>query len=160
MEAFEGLYRTHADRVYALCLRMSADADAATELLQDVFVRVWKKLGTFRGESAFSTWLHRLTVNVVLHQQRSTGRRRLREQPTPDPTALERAPAGGSSVALRLDLERAIAQLPDAARSVFVLHDVEGFRHHEIAAQLGIAVGTSKAHLHRARRRLREMLGP
>lgn len=157
--AFERLYREHADRVYAICLRMSADSDMATSLLQDVFVRVWRKLETFRGESAFSTWLHRLTVNEVLVQLRGDRRRRSREILETDSTGFDHASSRSATPGLRIDLEHAISQLPDSARMVFVLHDIEGLRHHEIAEQLDIAVGTSKAHLHRARRRLREVLG-
>src|SRR5881398_998874 len=128
--AFEALYRAHVGRVYALCLRLTADRARAEELTQDAFVRAWERLASFRGESAFSSWLYRLTVNVVFLGQR----------------------AG------QLDLERAIAALPPGAREVFVLHDVEGYRHHEIARLNGIAVGTSKAQLFRARRLLREAL--
>jgi len=154
--AFEALYRQHVGRVYALCLRLTADAAEAEELTQDAFVRVWERLASFRGESAFSTWLYRVTVNVVLLRFRSTRRRLLRVFSTDDPAALERpaADAGGAA----LDLDRAVAALPPGARQVFVLHDVEGYRHEEIAQLAGIAVGTSKAQLFRARRLLREAL--
>lgn len=157
LEAFESLYRSHVGRIYALCLRMVADPARAENLTQEAFVRAWEKLRSFRGRSAFATWLHRLTVNVVLGEVRSRGRRRdegvaveeLRVVPDPQP---RRDPAA------KLDLERAIAELPTQARMVFVLHDVEGFQHREIGQLLGIAAGTSKAHLHRARRLLREVL--
>lgn len=155
--AFRELYRQHAGRVYALCLRLTGDSSAAEERTQDVFVRLWDKLKSFRGESAFSSWLHRLTVNVVLNEQRTTGRRELRVMPSADPTALERG-KGESMVGLNIDLERAIAELPDGAREVFVLFDIEGYGHAEIANLTGIAEGTSKAQLFRARRLLREKL--
>ncbi|HXF95118.1 MAG TPA: sigma-70 family RNA polymerase sigma factor [Gemmatimonadales bacterium] len=157
--AFERLYRDHAGRVYALCLRLSGDPARAQELVQDVFVRVWRRLESFRGDSAFGTWLHRLAVNVVLMDHRAVGRRERRVESRENLAAAEppgrEAPAG-----LRVDLERAIAALPDGAREVFVLHDVEGYRHEEIAALVGIAVGTSKAQLFRARRLLRRALEP
>ena len=158
-EAFQQLYREHAGRVYALCLRLTGDAATAEERTQDVFVRVWEKLGSFRGESAFSSWLHRLAVNVVLAARRAELRRWQRVFTTDDPEALERG-AGAPSAAGGLDLERAIAALPAGAREVFVLHDVEGYRHEDIAELVGIAVGTSKAQLFRARRLLRGMLEP
>jgi RNA polymerase sigma-70 factor (ECF subfamily) len=156
--AFREIYRQHAGRVYALCLRLTGDAAAAEERTQDVFVRVWHKLHSFRGESAFASWLHRLTVNVVLLERRATGRRERRVAPAADPEMLERAGAGEPVVGLNIDLERAIAALPKGAREVFVLHDIEGFPHAEIARLTGIAEGTSKAQLFRARRLLREML--
>lgn len=157
VRAFESLYRSHAARVYAICLRMVADPSRAEDLTQEAFVRAWEKLGSFRGQSAFATWLHRLTVNVVLGEIRSRGRRKdegvaneeLRAVPDPRP---QRHPEAS------IDLERAIATLPTQARMVFVLHDVEGFRHADIGRLMGIATGTSKAHLHRARQILREVL--
>ncbi|HEV7588521.1 MAG TPA: RNA polymerase sigma factor [Longimicrobium sp.] len=155
--AFERLYRENVDRTYALCLRMSGDGVRAQELVQDVFVRAWEKLGGFEGKSAFSTWLHRLAVNVVLGNRRAEGIRIGRVFGTGDLEAYEtptRPPDPGAAV----DLERAIATLPPGARTVFVLHDVEGYKHEEIAELHGIAVGTCKAQLHRARRLLREAL--
>jgi len=155
--AFRDLYREHAGRIYAVCLRLTGDAAAAEERTQDAFVRAWERLGTFRGESAFGTWLHRLAVNVVLMEQRGRRRRERRVAPASDDPVFERAaavPAGAE----RLDLERAIALLPAGARAVFVLFDVEGYSHEEIAGMCGIAVGTSKAQLFRARRLLRGML--
>ncbi len=156
--AFEQLYREHAGRVYALCLRMAGDAGHARDLAQDVFVRAWERLETYRGDAAFSTWLHRLAVNVVLMDRRVTARRAedtIEEedgQPGP-PLAAHEAPPG-----LRLDLEGAIAALPAMMRQVLVLYDIEGYEHGEIAGLMGIAEGTSKAHLHHARRKLREAL--
>jgi RNA polymerase sigma-70 factor, ECF subfamily len=155
--AFREIYRQHAGRVYALCLRLTGDAAAAEERAQDVFVRVWQSLGSFRGESAFGSWLHRLTVNVVLMERRTTGRRESRVAPAADPAVLEGA-GRESAVGLNIDLERAIAELPEGAREVFVLHDIEGYPHAEIARLTGIAEGTSKAQLFRARRLLREKL--
>jgi len=156
--AFEALYRAHVGRVYALCLRLTADPVRAEELTQDAFVRAWERLASFRGESAFSSWLYRLTVNVVFLAQRASRRRALRVFTTHDPAALERPSDGSGTAAEQLDLERAMAALPPGARQVFVLHDVQGYRHHEIAELTGIAVGTSKAQLFRARRLLREAL--
>ena len=155
--AFRELYREHAGRVYALCLRLTGDSRDAEERTQDVFVRLWDKLRSFRGDSAFSSWLHRLAVNVVLNERRTTGRRERRVMPTEDPAALERN-RGNPTEGLSIDLERAIAELPDGAREVFVLYDIEGYGHGEIAALVGIAEGTSKAQLFRARRLLREKL--
>lgn len=155
--AFEQIYREHMGRVYALCLRLSADPVKARELTQDAFVRAWEKLGSFRGESAFSTWLYRLTVNVALLDRRGAARRG--EESLDDEAALLPARAAGDgSPALKMDLEAAIARLPPAARQVLVLYDIEGYQHEEIAEMLGIAPGTSKAHLFRARRQLREAL--
>jgi RNA polymerase sigma-70 factor (ECF subfamily) len=156
--AFERLYRENAGRVYALCLRLSGDAVWAEELTQDVFVRAWERLGSFRGESAFSTWLHRVAVNVVLAQRRSEGRRNARVALVEDVDFVETAGCPRASAAERMDLEAAIATLPAATRTVFVMHDVEGYTHDEIARMTGRAEGTSKALLHRARRALRERL--
>jgi len=155
-DAFGELYRTHAGRIHALCLRLEGDQARAEELTQDVFVRAWERLSTFRGESAFGTWLHRLAVNVVLADRRSLWRRGRRLLFTDDPAAFERpgeAVSGNST-----DLEGAMAGLPPGARTVFVLHDIEGYTHDEIARLSGIAEGTSKAQLFRARRLLREAL--
>ncbi len=136
---------------------MVADPSRAEDLTQEAFVRAWEKLPSFRGESAFGTWLHRLTVNVVLGRLRSSRRRRGEVMATEELRVVpERGPAREPGAGI--DLERAIAALPPQARLVFVLHDVEGFRHAEIAGLAGIAEGTSKAHLHRARRLLREAL--
>jgi RNA polymerase sigma-70 factor (ECF subfamily) len=155
--AFERLYREHVGRVYALCLRMLGDPVGAEELVQDVFVQAWRRLRTFAGQSAFSTWLHRVAVNVVLMERRAAGRWDRRFVASTD-TAASAAPHRDPPAGLRLDLEQAIAALPPGAREVFVLHDVEGYSHEEIAGLAGIAVGTSKAQLFRARRLLREKL--
>ena len=159
--AFRDLYRQHAGRVYALCLRLTGDAREADERTQDVFVRLWDKLRSFRGDSAFSSWLHRLAVNVVLNEGRTTGRRERRVTPADDPdnaVGAQHAAPPQDSTGMGIDLERAIAQLPDGAREVFVLFDIEGYGHGEIAELTGIAEGTSKAQLFRARRLLREKL--
>lgn len=159
-KAFEGLYRLTSGRVFALCLRMSGDREHARELAHDVFVRVWEKLPGFRGESAFGTWLHRLAVNVVLERQRRDRRRRQHESggydDEVDPAPMLRVVRGDDGN--RLDLESAIARLPLNARTVFVLHEVEGYRHDEIARAMELAEGTVRAHLHRARRLLMEYL--
>jgi len=155
--AFEGLYRAHAGRIFALCLRLAGDRTRAIELVQDVFVRCWERLGSFRGESAFGSWLYRLAVNHVWMANRGDQRREARVRPVEDPQVLER-PGEASTAGLSVDLERAIGSLPDGAREVFVLFDIEGYRHEEIARMTGIAVGTSKAQLFRARRLLREKL--
>jgi RNA polymerase sigma-70 factor, ECF subfamily len=155
--AFEQLYHAQVGRVFALCLRMAGDRTRAEELTQDVFVRAWEKLGSFEGKSAFGTWLHRLAVNLVLGDRRSESVRVGRVFGTESPEQFE-TPGRGPDPGTGMDLERAIATLPPGARTVFVLHDVEGYRHEEIAAMQGSAVGTSKAQLHRARRLLRKAL--
>lgn len=155
--AFEQIYRENVGRVYAICLRIVVNSTRALELTQDVFVRAWQMIGTFRGESAFSSWLYRLAVNVVLVDLRSKRRRTARVMVTDDLAVYDKGQnlaAPGTTI----DLERAIAALPEQARAVFVLHDVEGYQHGEIAALMGMAEGTSKAQLHRARRLLREAL--
>ncbi len=157
--AFEALYRAHVGRVHAVCRRLAGDPTRAEELTQDVFVRAWERLRSFEGRSAFGSWLYRLAVNLVIDAKRAEIRRSAREIAAEDPAAWEnprppREPAAG------WDLERAIAALPPGARMVFVLHEVEGYRHEEIAGMAGLAEGTCKAQLHRARRLLREMLEP
>jgi RNA polymerase sigma-70 factor (ECF subfamily) len=155
--AFERLYRDNERKVFGLCFRLSSDPALAEELTQEVFVRAWRKLGTFRGDSAFSSWLYPLTVNVARSERRSRLRRDARVVATEDPASLERA-AKPPAPEAGFDLEKAIAALPPGARAVFVLHDVEGRTHEEIAGLLDVAVGTSKAQLFRARRLLREAL--
>jgi RNA polymerase sigma-70 factor (ECF subfamily) len=155
--AFEELYQATVGRVFALCLRMCGDRSLAEELTQEAFVRAWQKLPSFRGASAFSTWMHRLTVNVVLGHQRSAGRRATREAAAGE-AWLDAGGTNRERHGIAVDLERAIAALPDGARAVFVLHDVEGYKHAEIAETVGIAVGTSKAQLSRARKLLRKAL--
>lgn len=157
--AFERLYRAHCDRVYGLCWRLSGgDTALAEDLVQESFIRAWNKLDLFRGDSSFGTWLHRLATNVALSDRRIRVRRVGRERPF-DETA-ERTAVGARDVAqgLRSDLEQAIAALPERARTVLVLFDVEGYTHDEIAGLTGMAVGSSKAQLHRARKLVREAL--
>ncbi|GIW52429.1 MAG: RNA polymerase sigma factor [Gemmatimonadales bacterium] len=151
--AFERLYRSHAARVYTLARRM-AGSERAEELTQDVFVRAWQKLHTFRGEAAFGTWLYRLALNVILGNRavRAAERGRFEGDPDAEPVGKQRA------LELAIDFESAVERLPKGARQVFVLHDVEGFTHREIARMLGITEGTSKAQLHRARMMLRRHL--
>ena len=155
--AFEVLFREHVGRVYAICLRTCGDTSRAEELTQDVFVHTWEVIGSFRGESAFSSWLHRLTVNVILSNIRSDKRRLARVFGTDDLGPFD-TQGDTSHAGINLDLEQSIQRLPTRARVVFVLHDIEGFKHEEIADKLEIAVGTSKAQLHRARKLLREAL--
>jgi RNA polymerase sigma-70 factor, ECF subfamily len=155
--AFEAVYRTHLPRVYSLVRRMTAGRDA-DELTQDVFVRLWQKLGTFRGDSSFTTWLHRLAVNVVIERFRTDQVRRGRM--VDGENILEMLPGPAQTRDLGMDFETALEKLPDGAREIFVLHDVEGYKHHEIATLLEISAGTSKAQLHRARMMLRKHLGP
>jgi len=153
--AYERLYRNHVARVHSLARRMISP-EAADEVTQDVFVRAWEKLGTFRGEAAFGTWLHRLAINVILGRRAHLGLQRERYDDKED--AFDAVPTRPVTPELGIDFETAIARLPKGARQVFVLHDVEGFKHEEIADNLGISVGTSKAQLHRARMMLRRHL--
>jgi RNA polymerase sigma-70 factor (ECF subfamily) len=160
-QAFERLYRKHVNRVYALCARMVADRARAEELTQDVFVRAWEKLHLFRGDSSFATWLHRLAVNVVLNDRKTEGRRRNRFEEEDEEHGMD-GYVGVVGMVLApgdlLDLEKAITRLPPGARRVFTLHDVEGYKHEEIAEMLGVTTGATKAQLHRARMLLREAL--
>lgn len=167
--AFEQLYRGHAARVFALCLRMSGSRQRAADLTQDVFVHVWQRLNTWRGESALASWIYRLTVNLVLSNVRGEQRRQKHEMTDADDDTtgendaesaerIERGSVRPASVHEAIDLERAIAGLPPGARTVFVLHDVEGYQHDEIATMMGTAEGTCRAQLHRARKLLMEAL--
>lgn len=152
--AFERLYRRHVGRIHALCLRMAGDPVAAEELVQEVFVRAWERLAGFRGDAAFATWLHRVAVNVLLVDRRSTGRRLARVEPVAEVDGPGPLPSPGAA----LDLDRALATLPAKARQVFVLHEVEGLAHEEVADAMGTTVGTAKGQLHRARSLLRRFL--
>jgi RNA polymerase sigma-70 factor (ECF subfamily) len=154
--AFERLYRAHVGRIHGLARRMLGSRDA-DEVTQDIFVRTWQKLGQFRGESAFSTWLHRLAVNVVIERRRSFAIQR--ERMSDDPSALDELTVMPPRAHITIDFERAIDQLPPGARQIFVLHDIEGYKHREIAVLLDIASGTSKRQLHRARMLMRKHLG-
>lgn len=156
--AFERLYRSHVARIHTLARRM-VDEDHADDLTQEVFVRAWQKLSTFRGEAAFGTWLHRLAVNVILGRRKTIGSERRRF--AADDEAIDSAPAPRAEAdagAWGIDFETAIARLPERARQVFLLHDVAGYRHEEIADLLGVVPGTSKSQLHHARMALRQHL--
>ncbi|MBD0372609.1 MAG: RNA polymerase sigma factor [Pyrinomonadaceae bacterium] len=161
ISAFELLYERHNRRVYSLCLRMTQNASEAEDLAQEVFIQLFRKIGSFRGESAFTTWLHRLTVNQVLMHFRKRGVRM--EQTTEDGETPVQVVAGTENplqmpVVDRIALDKAISQLPPGYRTVFILHDVEGHEHEEIARMLGCSVGTSKSQLHKARMKLRGLL--
>lgn len=157
-DAFEALYRAHAPRVYALCLRLTADVAQANELTQDVFIRAWHALPEFRADADLATWLHRIAVNAMLQQRRGDRRREARvalaEDRDDDAEAMLEGSADARDVLAEIDLERAVAMLPPGARRAFVLHDVEGYSHVEIAAMTGLAAGTLRAQLHRARQLL------
>jgi len=163
-EAFEVLYNLHKRRVYSLCLRMTANAAEAEDLTQEAFLQLFRKIATFRGESAFSTWLHRMAVNVVLMQLRKKG---LPVVPLEETVESEeetpKKELGGVDTKLagsidRMILERAIGKLPPGYRTIFVLHDVEGYEHNEIAGIVGCSIGNSKSQLHKARLKLRDLL--
>ena len=164
--AFDFLYQMHSRRVYALCLRMVNNPADAEDLMQEAFLQLFRKIGTFRGESAFSTWLHRMTVNVVLMRLRkkSLPVASLEETTEPDEeTGGPRKDIGAPDLRLsgavdRVNLERSVEKLPPGYRTVFVLHDVQGYEHNEIAEIMGCSVGNSKSQLHKARTRLRDLL--
>jgi len=162
--AFEALYNLHKRRVYSLCLRMTANTAAAEDLTQEAFLQLFRKIGTFRGESAFSTWLHRMAVNVVLMQLRKKGLPVVpleenieteEESPRKEPGADDPRLAGSID---RMQLQRSIESLPPGYRMIFLLHDVEGYEHNEIAEMVGCSIGNSKSQLHKARMKLREIL--
>ena len=155
--AFDALYAAHVDRVFALCLRMSADERRAEELTQQVFVKAWDRIGAFRGESAFATWLHRVAVNTVLDDRKARSRRPEQLSALPE-DAFRGAAREGTDPTGRLELERAIASLPDRARTAIVLHGIEGYSYEEVAELMDVAVGTVKSHIHRARSLLLERL--
>jgi len=159
VDAFERLYQLHAGRVHALCLRLAGQPMEARELVQDTFVHAWEALPRFRGESSLTTWLHRIAVNAMLERRRRDRRRSARVSLAGDEDEVEGAPLGGGSVppadvATAIDLERAIAALPPGVRRAFVLHEVEGYSHEEVAGMTGLATGTLRAQLHRARQLL------
>ena len=165
-EAFQFLYNLHKRRVYSLCLRMTGNTASAEDLTQEAFLQLFRKIGTFRGESAFSTWLHRMAVNVVLMQLRKKG---LPVVPIDEATegdeegSVVKKEPGAPDERLagsidRLQLQRAVDELPPGYRTIFVLHDVEGYEHNEIAAIVGCSIGNSKSQLHKARIKLRELL--
>ncbi len=164
-EAFEFLYHLHKRRVYSLCLRMTGNTAEAEDLAQEAFLQLFRKIGTFRGESAFSTWLHRLSVNVVLMhlRRKSLPETPLEEYTEPSQEDGPRREIGVRDLALtgsidRVNLERAIERLPPGYRTIFVLHDMEGYEHNEIAGMMGCSIGNSKSQLHKARMKLRDLL--
>jgi RNA polymerase sigma-70 factor (ECF subfamily) len=161
LAAFEMIYQRYHRRTYSLCLRMTNSQTEAEDLTQEVFIQLFRKIGSFRGDSAFSTWLHRLTVNQVLMHFR---RRSVKNEKTsedgevPEQTVHGTANPNKMPVIDRIALKNAIAQLPNGYRNVFVLHDVEGYEHEEVAKMMGISIGTSKSQLHKARLKLRGLL--
>ena len=161
MMAFEELYQRHHRRVYSICLRMLQNASEAEDLTQDVFIQLYRKVGSFRGDSAFTTWLHRLTVNQVLMHFR---KRNVKFEKTTEEgeTPVQIVPGTESPFKMpivdKIAIDTAIAQLPEGYKNVFVLHDVEGFEHEEVARILGCSVGTSKSQLHKARLKMRKLL--
>ncbi len=156
-EAFERLYRRHVARVRSLAQwLMGSPATDVDDAVQDVFVRVWQKLGTFAGQSAFGTWLHRVAVNLLLRRRQTIGREQARRGGDDESLGMVTAPV--SHPELRLAIETAVGTLPAGAREVFVLHDMEGYKHEEIGSLLGIDPGTSRSQLHRARMMLRRVL--
>lgn len=157
--AFETLYRTHVSRVLGLCLRMTRRRDIAEDCTQQAFVRAWRSLGAFEGRSAFATWLHRIAVNEVLTHARNRGTRVELEETGDEADELQTDASGEYDAGEVMDVERALATLPEGSRHVVVLQAVYGYSHEEVADMLGIAVGTCKAQLHRGRRLLRERLG-
>jgi RNA polymerase sigma-70 factor (ECF subfamily) len=161
MMAFEEIYNRHHRRVYSICLRMLQNATEAEDLTQDVFIQLYRKIGSFRGDSAFTTWLHRLTVNQVLMHFRKRNvkfEKTTEEGETPVQIVPGTENAKKMPIVDKIALENAIAQLPNGYRNVFVLHDVEGYEHEEVARLLGCSVGTSKSQLHKARLKLRKLL--
>ena len=161
MDAFEELYNRHNRRVYSLCLRMTQNPTEAEDLAQEAFIQLFRKIGSFRGDSAFTTWLHRLTVNQCLMHFRKKSvkvERTTEEGETPVQIVLGTGNPNSMPVLDRIALDNALSQLPPGYRTVFVLHDIEGHEHEEIARMLGVAVGTSKSQLHKARMKLRKLL--
>ena len=162
VDAFEAMYNEHAARVYALCLRLTANPVEARDLTQDTFVRAWEALPNFRGDANITTWLHRIAVNAMLMQRRSTQRRLSRvalvEDERDDADGVPQGSVAPADVGAAIDLERAIAALPPGVRRAFVMHDVEGYSHDEIARMTGLAAGTLRAQLHRARQLLIQRL--
>ena len=161
MPAFEEIYNRHHRRVYSICLRMLQNASEAEDLTQDVFIQLYRKIGSFRGDSAFTTWLHRMTVNqVLMHFRKRTVKfeKTTEEGETPDQMVPGTANPHKMQIVDKIAIDNAIAQLPQGYKNVFVLHDVEGFEHEEVARILGCSVGTSKSQLHKARLKLQKLL--
>ncbi len=159
MGAFEDLYRRHAGRVYGLCLRMTGQPESAEDLTQDTFVSAWRSLSGYEGRSSFSTWLHRIAVNAVLARRRSPQGRNEISMTDDAGGQMDFEAEAAMDVAMPIDIERAIAALPPGARDVVVLHGIYGYSHGEAAEMLGVAVGTCKAQLHRARHLMRARMG-
>jgi RNA polymerase sigma-70 factor (ECF subfamily) len=160
-DAFEELYRLHHRRVYTLCLRMTQNEAEAEDITQDIFIVLLHKAGDYRAEASFTTWLHRMTVNqVLMHFRKKKAKREEQAEDGPDESSAPRGTAGARPAQLvdRITLEDALARLPPGYRAAFVLHDIEGFEHEEVARLLGCAVGTSKSQLHKARTKLRKLL--
>lgn len=161
MVAFEEIYKRHHRRVYSICLRMLQSPSEAEDLTQDVFIQLYRKIGSFRGDSAFSTWLHRLTVNqVLMHFRRRSVKNERTSEDGEMPEQIVRGSADPNKMQVvdRIALKNAIGELPNGYRRVFVLHDIQGFEHEEVARRMGISVGTSKSQLHKARLKLRGLL--
>lgn len=161
MEAFEKIYERHNRRVYSLCLRMTQNTAEAEDLAQEAFIQLFRKIGSFRGESAFTTWLHRLTVNqCLMHFRKRSVKLEKTTEEGETPVQIVRGTENPNAMPVmdRIALDNALKQLPPGYRTVFVLHDVEGHEHEEIARMLGVAVGTSKSQLHKARMKLRQIL--
>ena len=162
MGAFENLYQRHHRRVYSICLRMLQSPSEAEDLTQDVFIQLYRKIGSFRGDSAFTTWLHRMAVNqVLMHFRKKTVKfeKTTEEGETPVQVVSGSTDPRKMQIVDKIALENAIDQLPDGYKKVFVLHDIEGYEHEEVAKILGCSVGTSKSQLHKARLKLRKLLG-
>jgi RNA polymerase sigma-70 factor, ECF subfamily len=159
--AFELIYSRYHRRTYSLCLRMTQSGTEAEDLTQEVFIQLFRKIGSFRGDSAFSTWLHRMTINqVLMHFRRRGVKNELTTEDGEMPEQVVRGTENHNRMPIvdRIALDKAVAQLPNGYRTVFMLHDVEGFEHEEIARMLGLSVGTSKSQLHKARLKLRKLL--
>jgi RNA polymerase sigma-70 factor, ECF subfamily len=161
LASFEEIYNRHHRRVYSICLRMLQNTSEAEDLTQDVFIQLYRKIGSFRGDSAFTTWLHRMTVNQVLMHFRKRNvkfEKTTEEGETPDQVVTGSTDPHKMQIVDKIALDNAIAQLPDGYKNVFVLHDIEGFEHEEVARILGCSVGTSKSQLHKARLKLQKLL--
>lgn len=161
MQAFEEIYRRHNRRVYSICLRMTKNVDEAEDLAQETFIQLFRKVGSFRGDSTFTTWLHRMTVNQVLmhfRKRKVRDERTTEDGETPEQVVLGTEDPARMPVIDQIALGKAIAELPPGYRTVFTLHDVEGYEHAEIARMLGCSIGTSKSQLHKARMKLRSLL--
>ncbi len=159
--AFEEIYQRHHRRTYSICLRMTQNPSEAEDLTQEVYIQIYRKAGSFRGESAFSTWLHRLTVNqVLMHFRRRSfkNERTTEDGEMPEPIIIQAESSQKSPLLDRIDIDNAVEQLPAGYKTIFILHDIEGFDHEEISRKIGVSVGTSKSQLHKARLKMRKLL--